>query len=502
MHRRKSMKDSTLFIIRFGIATRMLVFIKGMLTASRIGANYRMDTYVLAFGAIMLLTRIIGDGIIVAIIPLLREIQEKEGTERRMDYTNNLINTTILISSIIIAIGYVAAPIIIKIYGPGFQGVELEETISLFRLGLPIIMLTWIRSIGGGFLQSDHAFRAGAKGGVSNAIVYIVYLYFFAEKFGLKGLIIIGSVAIISQIYIVIKTMNGKGYKYKWKIDLKDKYLPQIILVLLPVLISIGVNEINFAVDNAIASTQSVGSIAELSYANDVMDLFLGLFIAAIVTVTFPILSEYYHKNDMQDLRRGIRHGINLLLVIAIPASVILMTMAGPIIKIFFERGEFDANASFFTSQALAYYAIGLTAMAITPLIVRAYYAINDNKTPIKIGLIALPINIILDLILVRYMGIRGLALGTSISIIIATSYGVADLNRKIKFTEEESMSAQIIKLAIAAVVMVSTIMIAYGGLATTLNNNLINNMILVGVSGSLAVGMYVGICKLLKVQI
>lgn len=501
MSRKGIMKNNTLYIIYFAIGTRILSFIKGILTASRIGVNYKMDSYLLAFGAIMLLTKIIGDGIIISLIPLLQEIQEKDGTNRRMDYTNNLINTTVLLSFILIVIGYFAAPVLIKIFGPGFKGKELQDTILLFRIGLPIITVSWIRSIGAGFLQSDHAFRAGAKGGISNAVVYIIYLLFLSKYFGLKGLMVTGIIAIISQIYIIMRAMEKKGYKYEWKIDLKDRYLPKVIVFLLPIIAGIGINELNNAVDNAIASTLSSGSIAELNYANEIITLFLGIFIAAIVTVIFPALSECHNKKDEECVKDGIHHGIFMLFKIAIPVSIVLITMAEPIVKIVFERGAFNAEATFFTSGSLSYYAVGLTAMAIIPLITRAYYAIHDMKTPVLLGTLALGVNIVLDLLLAPYMGASGLALGTSVATILAVALGIYDLNKRLKFTQGKEVRETAIKLGVASVIMATGIILTYGTAATTLENIFLNNIITVGISTVVGAGLYTLVYKVLRLK-
>ena len=131
-----TMKSSTLYIIYFGIVTKILLFIKDILTASKIGVNYKMDSYLLALSTIMLITKIVGDGLIVAIIPVLQEIQEKHGEKRRIEYTNNLVNVTVILSFILIIMGYLLAPKIIMIFGPGFKGVELEKK--------PFFYIEWV----------------------------------------------------------------------------------------------------------------------------------------------------------------------------------------------------------------------------------------------------------------------------------------------------------------------------------------------------------------------
>ncbi|MDR7856991.1 murein biosynthesis integral membrane protein MurJ [Tissierella sp.] len=428
MTQKKSINSKVLYIIYFAIGARILTIVKDMLTASKIGANDKMDSYLLAFGAIMLLTKIIGDGIVVSLIPILQEIQHKHGTDRRMNYTNNLLNITIIVSLGVIVIGFVAAPLIVKLFGPGFKGLELRDSVLLFKLGLPMVALTWIRAIGAGFLQAEHAFRAGAKGGVSSVLVYIIYLLLFIGDFGIRGLMVVGSFAIISQIYIIFKAMKKIGYKYEWKLNLRDNYLPKVIKVLLPILAGISINEVNNAVDTAIASTLPSGSIAELSYANDIISLFLGLFISAIVTVLFPIMSESYNKGEEEKLKNGVKYYIKTILTLTLPISILLILIPDPIVKIFFERGAFDAEASFLTAKVLGYYALGLPAMAILPLITRAYYSIRDMRRPVVISILSLILNIVVDLLLAPTMGAAGLALGTSISVIFAVLLGIYNL--------------------------------------------------------------------------
>lgn len=502
MKRKKAMKEATLYIIYFGIAAKVLSFIKGILTASKIGVSYKMDSYLLAFSTIMLLTSLISDGIIIAVIPLLQEIQERHGIERKISYTNNLINITAVFSFILILIGFIEAPAIIKIFGPGFKGKELDKTILLFRIGLPIISLSWINAIFSGFLQSVHSFKGGPKGKVASGILYIIYLLFFAKTCALKGLMVTGIISAIGQIYIFRKGLKRNEFKYSWNFDLKDKYIKKLRGYLIPIIAGVGINELNVSIDNAVASTLSAGSIAELSYANEIIDLFLGVFIAAIVTVIFPVLSEDYNKHDEDHLKNEIKHGMNVVLIIAIPVSIILITMAEPIVKIIFQRGAFDAKASLLTSKVLAHYAFGLVAMALIPLITRAYYSIQDMKTPIVISLAALGINTILDLSLAPLMGSSGIALGTSISIILALIYGIFDLNRKLDIVRDDGLKDTVLKIGVATVVMTESMFLAHGTISTLLNDLFINNILDISFSTIAGVGVYAEVCKVLRVKI
>ena len=501
MKNRDLMRRNTLFIIYFAALSRFLIIIKDMITASRLGVSYKMDSYILALSTIMLVTKIVGDGIVVALIPLLQEIQGKYGIYKKVDYTNNLINITIIISLILFVTGFVGAPIIMKIFGSGFGPVELEKAVLLFRLGLPIIALYWLKSIGGGYLQSEHAFRAGAKGGVSYELVLILYLLFFSRDFQLRGLMVATILAVVSQVYFMFSTMRDKGYRYEFRLDFKDRYIGKVFLYL-SIVISVGVNELNSSIDNAIASTLPIGSIAELNYAYEIVNLFISLFFIAIVTVIFPILSESHYKKEIEELKNGIRHGVKTLLIFTVPVAIILMIMAEPIVMIFFERGAFGREASFFTSQALVFYGLGLPAMALLPLIARTYYSIQDMQTPTIISIISLVANTILNLSLASIMGTKGIALATSVATILAVVIGFVDLNRRLSIVKNMDIKNMAVKLLLSATAMVLGITLVYSLISISTENILLYNVVTVGLSSIVGIGLYALVYKYVKISI
>ncbi|MDR7857481.1 murein biosynthesis integral membrane protein MurJ [Tissierella sp.] len=500
MKSQKSMKKATFYIIYLGIIAKILSFAKETLMASKIGINYKMDSYLLAFSTIMLISSLISDGMIIGIIPLLQEIQERHGINRKIRFTNNLINITGVFSFILIAIGFIGAPVIVKVFGPGFTGKELDKTILLFRIGLPVIPISLINAIFSGFLQSVHSFKGGPKGRVASPIMHIIYLLFFSRFYGLKGLMITDIVANIVQIFIFSKGLRTNEFKYFFRFDLKDRYIRKLEYYLIPILAGVGLNELNLSIDNAVASTLSEGSIAGLSFANNIIDLFLGVFIAAIVTVIFPVLSEDYHKHDEEHFKSEIRHCFHMVLIIVLPVSIILIIMAEPLVKILFQRGAFNIQASLLTSRALTNYAIGLTAMALYPLIIRAYYSIQDTKTPISIGFRTLILNGILNLFLSKFMGPGGIALSSSISITLALIYGLIDLNRKLQIEEKSHFKSMTFKMSISEIIMTTCLLLIHGAISNILKDSLINNILDVLISATISLGLYVKVCKSLNI--
>ena len=499
--KKKFVQKETMYLIYFSLIGRILIIIKDILLADKIGVCCEMDNYVLALSTIMFPAVVIGDGIIISMIPILQIIGEDKGQEGRIEYTNNMINIVLVMSIILMGIGYIFAPIIISIFGPGIIGFNLNETIGLFRIGLPIIFASWFRAVTAGYLQSEHAFRAGAKGLISNPLVFLIYLIFFSSLFiargvMLKGLMLVGTIAIFTQAYLLYDGMRKRGFKYKWKFNLKDKYLKKMAIFLIPIAAGFGINQVNISIDNAIASTLPMGSIAELNYANEIINFFLGIFVLAIVTVVFPALAESHNKEEFDDLKEGLRYGINSILNYAVPISIILGSMSAPIVKLIYERGAFDAEATFFTAQALTYYSIGFIALTFIPMITRAYYSIHEMRTPFFIGILMFIVNFVLNLILSPIMGGAGIALSTSIASILFVVIGLYGLNKRLDVFKYESFGKALLKFPVAALIMLTGIVMTYGTMATRLSDTFINNILTVGLSSVVGVGLYVLVCR------
>ena len=189
-----------------------------------------------------------------------------------------------------------------------------------------------------GYLQSNESFLAPAAIGLPFNVVYIFYLLFLSSKFGIKGLMVASVLATLAQIFIQIPAVKSEGYKYKLKVDFKDKYIKKALLLTLPVMIGTAINEINMIVDKTMASSLKEGSISSLNYASKLNGIILGVFIAAITTVIFPMLSKESNKDNIDGVKLIMSHGINIILLITLPAAVGLIILSEPIVRIFFQR--------------------------------------------------------------------------------------------------------------------------------------------------------------------
>ncbi len=501
MSKAKKAAKSVIVMIILSIGGKLLGFIREILIASKFGSGIETDTFFVAFSATGIITTMIGVALNTTMIPILSEIEAKEGKKGKIEHTNNFLNIIILLSVLLVCVGCLFSPIIIKILANGFEGSQFELAVSLTRIGLPIMIFTGIVSTLRGFLQSELMFMESSFTSFPFNFVYILFLIFLSGTYGIKGLMIASVLAVVSQILIQIPGAKKSGYKYKFIINLNDKYLLKLLFLTGPMLIGTAIDEINVIVDRTLASTLVSGSISALNYANRLNNLILGVFISAITTVLFPMLSKESNSDNYNSIKKIMGHGINIILLITIPATVGLIILAEPIVKIAFERGAFDTIATKMTSQALIFYAIGLVAMALRLFISRVYYSLQDTKTPMINGVLSAGLNILLNLILIKYMAHSGLALATSISTIILTFSLLKSLKKKIGSIGTVEYIKCSVKSGLASAIMGIIAYAIYYKLCRALGlgtmYNLVSLLIAVG-TGAL---LYLILCYIFKVE-
>ncbi len=491
----QTIRKQTQDILTFGLIARLLNFLKGILLAFFIGATFRTDTYLVAFSASVFLIGIVADALIVSLIPIYHQIDRRDGKKGRFKFTHNLISYWTILGLVLMVLNFLLAPVIVRIFGPGFGPEGYSQAVRLFRYGAPVVMAHVYRAIFGGYLQSQHLFRAGAKGGVANALIYIVYLTLFSRFFGLEGLMITGILAVGAQAYMLAKPVFKKqGYRYKPVLVIKDRSIIRLNRFLFPIVIGLGINQLNQAVDNAVGSFLAEGTIAELTYAKDIIDLFVGVVVMALVTAIFPVISEKDHRIDKEELDHSLRYSLRLIIMVVVPATVILLVMAEPIVRMFYQRGEFTAQATEATALLLVYYAIGIIGMSLMLLVTRLYYANENTIIPIFIAAFAIILNLIFDVVFVLLMGPGGIALGSSISVIIVAIYGVYDLDKRMDFLEWKDLALRSLKVVLAGVMMASVLLVTMSGVTDYLGETLLASIVMVVLGAVLGLGTFFGV--------
>lgn len=454
MSKSENAAKSAIIIIIFTLGSKGLGFIREVLIASKFGSGAETDTYFIAITATGLFTMLFSQAINTTMIPVLSEVQRNEGVSGKIKHTNNLLNIIILLSFLVIIFAWIFAPLITKVLASGFEGEQFEQTVLLIRIGLPVLIFSSSIGVFRGYLQSELKFSEEAISQFPFNFVYIFFLVFLADMFGIKGLMVTSVLAVGAQILIQIRALRKLNFKYKFIFDIKDYYVNKVLHLVSPVLISVAVADINKIVDRSLASTLINGSVSALNFANRLQSLITGIFTAAIITVLFPLMSHKTEKSDIDEFKNLLKYGVNTIFLITIPVTIGMIVLAEPIVRLSFQRGAFDATATYMTTGALIFYSVGIVGMGVKSFLNKAYYALQDTKTPMYNGFIAIGINIILNFILIQFIEHRGLALATSISAIISSLLLLYGLKRKIGPLGIKSMCVTGGKVLLSSIVM------------------------------------------------
>lgn len=432
MSKSEKATKSVITIVVLSFLSRILGFLREVLIADKFGSGMDTDSFFIALTATTLLTSFFTQAINTTMIPVLAEVEKKEGIFGKNRHTSNLLNISLSISAIIVIIGWLTAPLATSLLAQGFEGEQFEQTVALIRIGLPVVFFASVVGIFRGYLQSNFKFAESAASQFPFNFVYILFLVLFASSYGIRGLMVASVLAVGAQILIQLPGLKKSGYKYELNFDTKDEYVNKMLYLVMPVLLSVSITDVNKIVDRSLASTLIEGSVSALNYANRLKHLIQGIFIVAVTTVLFPLLSQKANEENYIEFKQILRYGINSILIITIPSTIGIMILAQPIVRISFERGAFDHVATQMTSEALVFYSIGIMGIGLKSFLSRAYYSLQDTKTPMYNGFIAIGINIILNFILIHFMEHRGLALATSISAILSSLLLLYGLKRKI----------------------------------------------------------------------
>ncbi|NMA86226.1 MAG: murein biosynthesis integral membrane protein MurJ [Tissierellia bacterium] len=413
--------QSAAMIAIFTLISKFLGFLREILIAYTYGSGYETDTYFLAMTATVIIMTIVGAALNTTLVPIFTEIDQKRGKEGKLEFLNNILNMIFFLSIILALLGFVFSPKIIKILARGFEGEQFQLAVKLNRIGLPIIVFLGFTYVFSGFLHSSEIFGPPAIMGLPYNLVFIIFLVFFAKEGKIESLMLVSVIAASTQFLIQLPAVKYQGYKYSLDIDLKDPYLQKALFLVIPVLIGSAVHQLNIIVDKTLASGLAEGSISALTYSSRINDLIISVFVMAITTVVFPMLSKAFNEENYLQVKKIMGLGINIILIVTVPATIGIILLAEPMIKIFFERGAFTETATLMTSKALVFYSLGLIGSSIRMLLNRVYYSFQDTRSPMINGITAVAANIGLNLLLIDSMGHAGLALATSISTTFAS---------------------------------------------------------------------------------
>lgn len=451
----KKVIKSSIIVMLLIILGKVLALIRDSLIAAKFGATYVTDVYNFALGMVYLITTI-SYGLTTTFIPIHTEHLQKNSKKDTHKFVNNIINTSALITILITVLLIIFSNYIIYIFGHGFNNDPKVFALStkVTRIMMLSLIFVSLQSVVTGVLQCHKEFYEPAAMSVVSNIVYIVYLVFFTVKFGITGFAVATVVGFFMQFLINVPKYRRLGYGYRTVINFKDRELINTFKLMIPIIISTSVVQLNVFVNRSFATNIYFGAVTVLDCANKINTLAYEVFAIGIAMIVYPTLSQLAVKEDKSEYKKSLGQSINIIMIIMIPAAVAIAILRDPLVTVIFKRGAFSAEAAKLTSNALLFYCPAMIAYGIRDILNKAFYSIKDSKTPMINSLIGIGINVFMNIILGKYMKVGGLTLSTSLSAIITTILMTWDLHKKLGGIKVRNMWNSFLKISFCSSIM------------------------------------------------
>lgn len=375
---------TTVMIMALTIFSKVLGLMREQVFAAVYGAGMYADAYVTAMKIPTILFTAIGSAISTTLIPLYSKINENEGKNKANEFLNNLINLVSLLSIFMVILGIIFTEPLVKIFAIGFEGEKLVVTIKFVRVILWATIFIGINNILKSYLQLHDNFKVPELMGIPYNFIIIGAIIISAKTS--PYVMIVGSLlALMSQVLFQLPSAYKKGFKYKLKVDIKDDNVRELIILVLPVLIGVGVEQLNALIDGTLASTFGDGVVSAFNYANRLYGFVSAIFVASILAVVYPLMSKALASNNNDVFKTSLKRTINSIILFLIPVTIGTVVLAYPIVQVLFERGKFTPSDTIITGNILIVYIIGILAWSLRNAMSRAFYSLHDTKTPIII---------------------------------------------------------------------------------------------------------------------
>ncbi|KZL93734.1 murein biosynthesis integral membrane protein MurJ [Clostridium magnum] len=451
----KKVIKSSIIVMVLIILGKVLALVRDALIAAQFGVTYVTDIYNFALGMVYLLTTV-SYGLTTTFIPLHTENLQNSTKRASNRFVNNVINLYSIFTIIVMVLLIVFSKYIIYVFGHGFGNDPnvFSAAVEINRIMMLSLIFVSLQSVVTGVLQSHKEFYEPAAMAMVSNIVYVIYLVFLTNKFGIKGFAIATVVGFFIQFLINVPKYKRLGYRYERIVDLKDKQILSMFKLMVPVIISTSVVQLNAFVNRSFATNIFFGAVTVLDCANKINTLAYEVFAIGIAMIVYPTLSELAAKEDKIEYKKALGKSISTIMLIMVPAAVAIAVMRVPLITVIFKRGAFGSEAVDLTASALLFYAPAMIAYGVRDILNKAFYSIKDTKTPMINSFIGIIMNIIINIIIMKYMKVSGLTLATTISAVVTTILMALDLNKKLKGIELKKMWNSFLKILLSSGIM------------------------------------------------
>jgi putative peptidoglycan lipid II flippase len=459
----------------FTMISRVTGFLRDVLIAAVLGASPLADAYFIAFKLPNFFRRLTAEGsFTVAFVPIFAGLLESDGKTIAMRFAEEAfaVMAAVLLTFTVGVILFV--PELMTVLAPGFVETpkRFDLAVELTRVTFVYLPLISLVALMGGVLNSIGKFAAMASAPILLNLILISSLAVFADALDTPGHVLAWGVAVagFAQFFWLLEACRRSGVLVRWRLPRWTPRVGSLFRLMLPAMLGAAVVQINLLVDMILASTLPTGSVSFLYYADRVNQLPLGVVGVAIGTALLPSMSRQIRAGKDHEARASQNRALELGMLLTLPAAAGLVVLSGPIVEVLFQRGAFDSQVTDQTALALAAYAAGLPAFVLIKIFQPGFFARRDTATPVKIAAFAVVLNLVLNLILMRYYAHVGLAMATAIAAWVNMTALAMLLHRRGVYNIDQRALSQLVRTIAAVLVMILGLFGATGPLQAGLN--------------------------------
>lgn len=457
------------------LISRILGFIRDVVIAHTFGAGISTDAFLVAFKIPNFMRRLFAEGAFSqAFVPILSEYKTQRDAIAVRHLVARVIGNLGGLLLLITFIGVGIAPLLVLIFAPGF--IQHQEkynlTVAMLQITFPYLLFIALTALAGAVLNTYGRFAIPAITPVLLNICLIGAAVWFAPRFEQPvmalawGVFIAGIVQLSFQLPFLYRLNLLPKPNFNWH----DEGIQRIRQLMIPALFGVSVSQINLLIDTLMASFLVTGSVSWLYYSDRLMEFPVGVFGLALATVMLPNLSKAVARDDMHTYINTLDWALRWVFLIAIPAMLGLITLAKPMLVTLFHSGAFSENDVIMTARSLVAYSLGLLGFVLIKVLASGFYSRQDTRTPVKIAIIAMTANMLLNFSLIWSLQHAGLALATSLAALLNAGLLYRGLRQQDVFQPQPGWDKFLLRIVIASSGMAILLWWGSGNLSVWLN--------------------------------
>ncbi|HEX2265622.1 MAG TPA: murein biosynthesis integral membrane protein MurJ [Solirubrobacterales bacterium] len=495
---------STAFFSIATAASRVVGLGREVVAAGYYGISGPMSAFTIAFQVPNLIRALFADAALQpAFVPIFTELIGKKDYKEAFRLASTMLLLVTMVLGAITALFVLLAPVIMPLFAPGFEGEILDLTVSLSQVLFPILVLLGVSGIVVGILNSYDRFGAFAISPLFWNLTIILVLVVLEPMFEGQDRIYAYAIGILVgtlvQLLIPVWDLRNTPYRFSFSFDWRHPGVRRVLVLMLPVTISLGLINFNLVINSFFGSLVSEQAPAAIDKAFRIYQLPQGIFSVAIATVLFPTLARFASAGEMDDLRSTMANGMRQILFVLVPAAAAILVLSEPMIRLVYERGEFDAAETEVVATALFWFAFSLPANGLFLLLTRTFFSLQRPWVPTWIAAGNLVLTAVAALAL-YHLGVGGIVASTAIATVASVVAQGVILRRLLRGLEMGRLLSTTVRISIAAAGLAGIGWIVWDVLDELLGRGLLGQIVSLGLGLSAGLAVYLSVAKLLRV--